>query len=258
MILFILEGKKREDFLFRSLEYLFFPYTGERIVCSYGNNIYNLYKRLRESQEDIISLILPELIVLDEYDLSPETKMSDFAEVYLFFDYDNQDSAASDSIISEMLEFFDNETENGKLYISYPMIESIYYTKLLPDKNFYSYTYPLEASEHFKTAAHAFSDYKSLDFLMLKINRNETGRKSVVAPDKNVLDKLRNNWILLRDQNVCKANYICCRNNEMPKSKELVNQNQIFNFQKLNYIEPEKKIGILNSFAMFLYDYFRH
>lgn len=36
-----------------------------------------------------------------------------------------------------MLDFFSDETENGKLYINYPMIESLKYTKEIPDANYW-------------------------------------------------------------------------------------------------------------------------
>ena len=35
--------------------------------------------------------------------------------------------------------FFDNETEHGKLYINYPMIESFKHFKKIPDKDFKKY-----------------------------------------------------------------------------------------------------------------------
>ena len=47
--------------------------------------------------------------------------------------YDFQNSQLSlDEInrrVEEMLKLFDDETDNGKLYINYPMIESIRYTR---------------------------------------------------------------------------------------------------------------------------------
>lgn len=53
----------------------------------------------------------------------------DFSEVFLFFDYDvhqtNLGKADDGDVINQMLESFDNETENGKLYISYPMVEAL-------------------------------------------------------------------------------------------------------------------------------------
>ena len=58
---------------------------------------------------------------------------SDISEIFLFFDYDFQNSQLSlDEInrrVEKMLTLFDDETDNGKLYINYPMIESIRYTR---------------------------------------------------------------------------------------------------------------------------------
>lgn len=34
------------------------------------------------------------------------------------------------------MDYFSDETENGKLYINYPMIESLKYTKEIPDANY--------------------------------------------------------------------------------------------------------------------------
>lgn len=59
-------------------------------------------------------------------------KRDDFSEVYLLFDFDpHQDNLGfSDGtdfglVLRNMLETFDNETDTGKLYISYPMIEAL-------------------------------------------------------------------------------------------------------------------------------------
>lgn len=53
----------------------------------------------------------------------------DFSEVYLFFDYDGHQNNLGESddsdALEQMLISFDNETENGKLYISYPMVEAL-------------------------------------------------------------------------------------------------------------------------------------
>mgnify|MGYP003604867525 FL=1 len=52
----------------------------------------------------------------------------DFSEVYLFFDYDLQhskDIKKTNDIVIDMLNTFNNETEAGKLYISYPMVEAL-------------------------------------------------------------------------------------------------------------------------------------
>ena len=48
MILFIFEGDEREPRLYRTLERLYFPMQNDNIICSFGNNIYDLYNELQE------------------------------------------------------------------------------------------------------------------------------------------------------------------------------------------------------------------
>ena len=62
-----------------------------------------------------------------------------FSEIYLIFDFEFQASQYDDKKIKAMLSFFDNETEHGKLYINYPMIESFKHFKTIPDFNFNNY-----------------------------------------------------------------------------------------------------------------------
>ena len=60
MILFVFEGVKREPDLFRTIQRLYFSNRKEQIVCSYNNNIYQLYKDLQEydGDGDIVSLLI--------------------------------------------------------------------------------------------------------------------------------------------------------------------------------------------------------
>lgn len=255
MILFVFEGAKREINLFKTLEELYFQNEDERIICSFGNNIYSLYKRLFETGEDVISVLKSQLSDSDE-DIWGELKVSDFSQVFLFFDYDCHDSNASDDKLKKMLDFFDNETENGKLYISYPMIEAIRYTKELPDKNFYSYTVPISNCRDFKDIANDFSFYKNLDLIAFR-----TMKKSGIAiahiPNEQKLEAIKQNWLLLYKQHLAKANYICMGKNEMPQNKIDVSQSNIFKNQKEKYIIPKNSVAVLCSFPLFLYEYFK-
>lgn len=59
-------------------------------------------------------------------------KRDDFSEVYLLFDFDPHqnnlglsDETDPISVLKNMVKTFDNETDTGKLYISYPMIEAL-------------------------------------------------------------------------------------------------------------------------------------
>ena len=98
-------------------------------------------------------------------DLSGYDK-DDFDEVYLFFDYDIQELSKTNKKslreqnedIKQMLEYFNNETRHEKLYINYPMIESLrYFKKELPDENFYKYTSSVFLQRDFKKKVHCIS-----------------------------------------------------------------------------------------------------
>lgn len=58
MILFVFEGKSREPKLFETLEFLYFQ-DKQNIVCSFGNNIYELYRQLKDMDGfgDVVSLL---------------------------------------------------------------------------------------------------------------------------------------------------------------------------------------------------------
>ena len=126
--LFIFEGVRAESKYADSLEQNF---LGKRISvkCVYDAEIYQLYRRLKEEEFsfDMIELLKERNEV--NATLLKDCTRDSFAYIYLFFDYDAHSSLASDDKIAEMLSFFDNETENGLLYISYPMLEAIRHFK---------------------------------------------------------------------------------------------------------------------------------
>lgn len=144
MILFVFEGDEREPRLYRTLERLYFPKVNDNIICSFGNNIYDLYNELKEYEDggDIVSVMRERLAARGDSILNG-IRSSDISEIFLFFDYDFQHSHLSleeiNQRVEEMLALFADETENGKLYINYPMIESIRYTKELPDNDYANY-----------------------------------------------------------------------------------------------------------------------
>lgn len=127
----IVEGENREIKYFGNLVSLFFPPEKVLLLClPAGENIYMLWKRLSADnfETDIIE-VLRESSKCAKDKLQNFTRQ-DFQEVYLFFDLDSHQNNLKkdenpDDILKQMLETFDNETENGKLYISYPMCEAL-------------------------------------------------------------------------------------------------------------------------------------
>ena len=257
MILFVFEGENREPELFATIQKMFFPRDNERITYSFGNNIYELYNELSKLDDagDLVSL-LQERCSGQADNPFEGLNSSDFSEIYLFFDYDfqnkNLELAEINRQLKEMLSKFNDETEYGKLYINYPMIESIRYTKELPDANYYEYVISRADCSSFKKLAADFSAYSSLDFILID------SRKDVSELSEKKLKSLRDNWEHLKKQNVNKANYICHGKNEAPNKKEEVSQEQIFESQLQKHVDKEQsEVAILNAFPLFLYEYFK-
>lgn len=109
---------------------MFFKHGNLKIITlPVGENIYMLWKKLKadDFDTDIIEVLRESNKKIREQ--LEGLSRDDFSEVFLFFDYDvhqtNLGKADDGDVINQMLESFDNETENGKLYISYPMVEAL-------------------------------------------------------------------------------------------------------------------------------------
>lgn len=264
MILFVFEAEKREPRLFQAIKEIFLPREQSPIVCVYSCNIYHLYSRIKaydvfgdSTSVDTVSILSDILQQRGDATLC-DVNPSDVSEIYLFFDYDfhhhEQDCLKQDNEhIQELLELFDDETENGKLYISYPMVESIRYTKELPDADYIHYTVTRQMclEENFKSRADRFSAYPSLDHLLLSANPKESDAKR-----QQRFDLAKRNWLHLINMNVCKANFLCTGRNAMPERKACIAQPVVFSRQLCDYVYGDGcSVAVLNSFPIFLYDY---
>lgn len=127
---FIVEGEVREPQVIDNISKVFFSHGNFKIITlPAGENIYMLWKQLKadDFDTDIIEVLRESNAEIKKQLMG--LSRDDFSEVYLFFDYDahqtNLGKADDGDAIHQMLESFDNETENGKLYISYPMVEAL-------------------------------------------------------------------------------------------------------------------------------------
>lgn len=253
MILFVFEGEEREPRLYRTLERLYFPKQNDNIVLSFGNNLYELYNELQEygAGADLVPILRQRLACRGCATLDG-VRASDISQIFLFFDYDFQNSQLPleeiNKRVKEMLALFDDETENGKLYINYPMVESIWYTKELPDEAYARYTVSREDCKDFKRLAREFSAYKSLDHILFKEEENMTKDKFL---------KVKDNWQYLKSMNVRKANLLTTGLYAMPATKSAVSQQAIFDSQVAQDVRPKEQVAVLNAFPIFIYDYMK-
>jgi len=226
-ILFIFEGERTEKLIFNNLKKFYLTDSENTIIIGiYGSSIYSLYqKKIRDPDLDIFSLIKekPE----NEQELH-DINRDDVSEIYLFFDYDGHDTQATDEKIDEMLTIFDEETDDGKLYLSYPMVESL---------------------KHLKTGI-PFKD------VVIQSNRNYKKHVSENC-DACFIDITRltqENWNYILSEHCKKLNYLVMGDFSLPQ--EYIAQTKIFNCQKEKHIDPNKKVAVLSSFPIFIMDYY--
>lgn len=130
-ILFV-EGEEREIKLVEKLTRIFFSGKNkvDIIPIATANNIYMLWQIISKEKYDFdIIEIIRDNIPNAAQKLVNYTRQN-VDEIFLFFDYDLQQKNLpsyidANQVISDMISTFDNETEIGKLYISYPMVEAV-------------------------------------------------------------------------------------------------------------------------------------
>lgn len=243
--LFVFEGESTEQHIVALLEKYFMEET-IAIKCAYCGDIYQFYRRMKEEDFDVnLVTLLKERSaanrkVLAEYD------NDSFAYIYFFFDYDGHATKASDNQVAEMLTFFNNETENGKLFISYPMVEAIrhYRDKIsfqeltvickrgnCPQMNICPDVATCVAAPHYKTFVPTDSD--------LNLTKLDSRLK----------------WQEVIEAHLCKANFVVHNQYTMPHV--LLDQSGIFQGQITKYISQScPVVAVLSAFPMFLQDYY--
>lgn len=185
---------------------------------------------------DIIGLLIAKKLI------SPTSKRDDFAEIYLFFDYDIQaltykDDQGKKTInvdlgneqINKMLKYFDDETGNGKLFISYPMVESVKKCLCYPNLDAFIeckvdniYDYLSTFKEYCRE--HAFD--KNCGFSRIDLHQ----------------------WIEIIDFSCKKSNSLTTGDKNFPV--DIVSQYDIFLVQKIQYIY------LLSAFPLMLLHYY--
>lgn len=241
VVLLITEGEKLDKRILNQVQSLFLPNQKVKIfpICL---NIYNLYSKMIESDDfgtefiDVFSVIQaiakeqtasnnPELLAL---------KRNQISEIFLFFDYDGHDTLAPiyQTCIENMFELFNDETENGKLYINYPMVES--------------YKHPIQDNIE---VIDIFTDihYKTHVALICDKKIENIGKL-----------KEKNDWLNIFNPHIKSSNHLFVQEFLFPQnySETLkMSQREIYKRQKEQYIHPENKIMVLSSFSWFLLEY---
>lgn len=247
LTLFVFEGAKTEPGLVRNLEQNFLG-TGHAIRCVYGAEIYQLYESIKEDGlfHDIITVLQDRL---NNRTILDGCTRDSFAYVYLFFDYDAHATKADDDKIREMLSFFDNETENGKLYISYPMVEAIrHYTDRESFRDLKvkckraNCPYGDECADEDKEACLKEPHYKQI------VAENSRPGLSNMNYDRTI-------WQELITAHLCKMNDLVHDVFDFPQN--ICSQEEIFSKQRNKHINQKcPQVAVLSAFPIYVLDYY--
>lgn len=235
-ILFIVEGENRDYRFVNNMTGIFLSgkYKTEIINVPAEQNLYMLYQILKEDDFDTDLIEVIRDIVPGAKEKLEGILRQDVDEIYMFFDYDiHQDNYHSDEdIVSILLDTFNNETENGKLYISYPMVEALYDYK---DGECESFTGCCIKAEEVK-------DYKEL----AGKNNPKSGLHLKYKDWETILELFSIRVMCL--YKVEEISFDIYKQQVFPLS--------IYNIEK-EILEKEGFIFVLSAFPEFLFDYFK-
>jgi hypothetical protein len=231
-ILLVFEGEKTEVRIFNKIRNLYFQNEKNTVIhASYNAEMYQLFRAVNEDPFLDIVELLRKRNKKNAENLS-KIKRVNVSQIYLFFDYDNQATGATDEKIEKMLEFFNEETENGKLFISYPMVEAVKHIIHEIDSCLSTCVVPLSVKKYKNLVSKmtSFSDLRKTDI---------------------------NDWNFITLKTIRKAN---CIVNDSPKKPEYIefldiDQKIIFENQLKKFI-PHKKNAVLSGIPLFIVDYF--
>lgn len=236
-ILCIVEGEVTEVKILNKLNQ---EYIGRNIdflpICT---NIYHFYhaylQEVREIGDDIdIFLFLKQF---DKKEILKDKEPEDFLGIYLFMDLDKHEPLAKDYLncIPDMLDIFDNHSENGKLYISYPMVEA------------FQHSYHENQLFNFQKIGN-FKKYK-------KMVVENTLSELKCIDDLHCVDSVIIENIMIN--NIKQVNKLIDENFSFPLEYQIDNWSQlvIYANQFEKYIQPNNEVLVLSPFALFLLEY---
>lgn len=223
----VFEGQVEEKNIFDSLKEHFLTTKENRIVYGFHcGEIYSLYSKMTDPDNESLFFILKEKLqpknpllqdIIEEY----------VESIYLFFDYDGHASGAEYGKLQSMVNFFDDEFDNGKLFVSYPMVEALRHLKDEID---------------FKDTI-AISEYKYKQI-----------SKECTPCFLNFNNYTQENWKTLISQHCSKANFITNDMFDFPTNT--IEQINILSKQKEKYIDIENKVAVVSAFPLMLLDYY--
>jgi len=240
IVLLVFEGAKTEPQILDNLKQHYFTENKKTVIrATFDTHIYTLWDIVKD--DDFLDLLE---VIRERNDKNKKElegiSRDNVSQIFLFFDYDGHVREASDDTIKKMLAHFNDETEQGKLYVSYPMVEALKH---------------LQTGVDFKdTVVSAKSKIKCE---ITQQNYKQLVNRSTSYQDLTVFT--RDIWNFIVVENVKKANFIVNGVWEITPYQAIISelgQSEIFKHQLRKYIEPKEQVAVLSAFPFFIIEYF--
>lgn len=234
-ILILTEGKSPDKSVIQNINEKFD--IGGEIIWTKVGTIYAFYKLLKKEYEKTPYIEMASYIKTRyKSKISEDFLSSQISRIYLFFDYDiysELDSEYDDlekisekiKEIEEISKFFANETEEGKLYLSFPMIEA--YSK--PVGVNFKYR-----KENFEELLKNFSNFKS----KIKKETRNRGNACINSKYLEIIKFYIENSKKLLDLKI-----------------EEIERIKVLEFEN-NLLKNNRKINVFSGIPIFLKEYF--
>ncbi len=262
MILLIFEGIKEEPKIMQTVKELFFKDNPNMVQCAYGSDTHTFVKEVKDLQKDGGEVDIFN-VVKNRMNQRGDTSLNDFISsqfeaTYLFFDYDPQNKMIQldqlNEEISEIIDVLSDSSENGMIFISYPMVEALYCLNCKPDFNFCNYIVSIDQLNKGKSWAMEYDFYRKRYNIIFKTDKMGNIKEDDNTPERK--SSLKEIWNHLIKANASKANFICNANNTPPPNVEDITTKEIFNKQLEKYVLKDNSVSVLSAFPLFLFEYF--
>lgn len=229
IVLFVFEGAKTERLIVDSLKKHFLN-ENTVIYATFNTDIYRLYHEIKAYEDDNVDIV--EVLRAREGNAESLAGISrrNVAEVFLFFDYDGHATRAADDKIAELLAHFNEETQHGKLYISYPMVEAIKHLK--SDVPFENVCVAAKTNIKYKALVSQSCDPHYIQFAKLGAEH----WKTVISEHCKKMQHLMDGRFALPTR--------------------YVTQNEIFEQQLDKHIRSKGEVAVLSAFPLLVADYY--
>lgn len=233
-ILLIVEGEADEvKFLKRlfkicSKKTYYKIYTYKTTIHILAQEIFNNYNDFDDGDIDI-KLILASL---EKNKQKKELFYENYTDVFMIFDFDPHHDYPHFDTIKRMIKYFDDSTNQGKLFLNYPMMQSYKHFDKLPCPEFEFLNVSLKEIKEYKKVVGEISNFTDLD------------KYDYIT------------YYSIAVHQIKKANKIINGKYEMPLETEYMSFDlcKIYDFELQEFVEKQK-VWVLNTCIFSLVDF---